>query len=462
MKEDLSTKDETRQPNNFRKNLLWVSAVFFSLLATQAINYFSALYHDLYQSPQSALLVGLMYAVIFTLPVVVSVALFKSTKKTQFVGVVLLIFSIYGIIRSTYPNIRPLDGLAKIMLTGGAIVIAYAFVRRLSEGVKGRLISISLIVALLWMISTPLIGLYQRFTANAHLVAFDVRKIIPTPPKATVFLVLDELSPEFDQLIINALRADAHVLLRSAPLKAGKNTINAIPSMFTNDRHDDVIPCSSSQLCGRAGFSFNDVKAASPKTDVVGVWHPYCNAIGLRFCWRATFDQIVQPNERASVLIELLGKIPIVGRWFGSDRVMIELTEKVYSNLRLETERRAMQAPFWNQGGGLLYIHHLLPHPTGTGEVGSLTSEYHHNVKTAARFVEALVRRLQNNFGNDYAVIVTSDHPLRSFWCDQKMYKDDHCMADLPLEGDRVPLLALVPEGAAVHAPNSMVGALAD
>lgn len=446
----------------FKEGLLWVLAVFFSLLVTQSQDYFSALYHNLYESPLGAIQVGLIYALLLTLPVVASTLFCKDLMKTQFIGVLLLIFSVYTIIRSSYPVSRPLDSAEKILLTVGALLISFAFARWLSRSAKRKLVSIFLIVALSWLISTPLIGLYQKYTTNENVIAFDIGNILPNPPRATVFLVLDELSPEVEGPIVDVLKADAHTLHQSEPLKAGENTINVIPGMFTHHRHDDVIPCSTNQLCGRSEFSFNFVSAADPKTDVVGVWHPYCNALGLRSCWRATFNQIVRPDEQVAVLTEVASKIPFIGRWLQTDRAKLELVRTIYANLRAQTERQAMAAPFWGQGGGLLYIHHLLPHPTGAGQAGSLASEYNHNVSVAAVFVKSLVRRLQTTFGNDFAVIITSDHPLRSFWCNQPAYANSHCKADVPAEGDRVPLLVLVPDRMVVRTPASMVGALAD
>jgi hypothetical protein len=120
----------------------------------------------------------------------------------------------------------------------------------------------------------------------------------------------------------------------------------------------------------------------------------------------------------------------------------------------------AFQMPFWNRGG-VLYVHQLAPHPKMVTGL-PLNVEYRENVSSAAKFVQEIDVRLRERFGEDYILIVTSDHPLRtqSRWC-QGMYSSDDCLAKNPPEGELVPFLVKAPQGTRVSMPKSNIGVLA-
>jgi hypothetical protein len=84
-------------------------------------------------------------------------------------------------------------------------------------------------------------------------------------------------------------------------------------------------------------------------------------------------------------------------------------------------------SPFW-QEGGILYAHMPFPHPPGNLQGAGLAADYGDNLKLAANSAEQVWKRGRARFGDDFRLIVTSDHPLRpELYCRHEKYLETGC-----------------------------------
>jgi hypothetical protein len=72
-----------------------------------------------------------------------------------------------------------------------------------------------------------------------------------------------------------------------------------------------------------------------------------------------------------------------------------------------------------------------------------------------------LSNKLKNRFGDDFLLIVTSDHPLRvTHHCMHPMYKSENCTKGLPPNRNKVPLIIATPRPVDIHLHDTNVGLL--
>jgi hypothetical protein len=110
---------------------------------------------------------------------------------------------------------------------------------------------------------------------------------------------------------------------------------------------------------------------------------------------------------------------------------------------RSEIHRQSLAAPFW-KSGGTLYIHTILPHPPGPVAGHTLEADYEENLKQAATLAEDLLVRLEIVFGENFLLVVTSDHPLRpAVWCGPFRYAERECAQNARFSSAKVPLIAV-------------------
>lgn len=271
-------------------------------------------------------------------------------------------------------------------------------------------------------------------------------------------IILDETSPEYAGGLIKDLE-NAHLFVKSTEVAAaGKSTINSLPSMFSKSRHDDVAPCNSTALCGAENFDFASLKSIGAPTDIVGFWHPYCAIQGLRSCTR---EESVFA-ESSSVNFGLYGlwcsQFNRKGLFAFCNNGIPRAT--VVERARKVMARKINQVPFWNEGG-ILLVHFPLPHPSMTYDFGSLKVEYEHNVGQAQQLVSQLTEKMMSKFGRDFAMVITSDHALRTtMWCASPEYNKPGCAEGLPPDRGVVPYIIASPEPINVAISGSNVGLL--
>ncbi len=455
--------DQLRVRNYSRmKNAVIPALVsFISASCVQAPHYYSAFYHDTIRSPYLVLFGGILNAVLLSIPVIAVTAVSSNRALAHALTTLILLFTTYRII--LIPIAGVLDFSIAIKSILGSVFIAiggFVYLERDQERVV-RFLKLGLVCIVGWVAATPIVGLIRSSVHVGYIEVFDFGKIVDRVPAATVFVVLDEWSPEMMGPVEQVLESDEMILYSGVTEKAGTDTIYAIPSMLTKEAHKDVIPCGPYALCGRTFFSPKNLRASNPVVDVVGFYHPYCEISGLRTCKRVTSRSAAESTELSlkSILGVALTQIPIVGKYFSA------LTEDIWNELKYDLIvddilRSALVMPIWDRGG-VLYVHQLLPHPKMI-KGRSLATEYRENLNRAAEFIGALDIKLREKFDDDYLLIITSDHPLRTLskWC-VGVYASDDCALENPPEGGQVPILVKASRSTQIGLPKTNIGVLA-
>lgn len=259
------------------------------------------------------------------------------------------------------------------------------------------------------------------------------------PAQNTIVLLLDELSASAAGPVVDQLKdAGLHVTSTSID-PAGKNTINVIPAIWTRSNFDQSAPCGPTQLCSAGHvLDFAKVRASSDNIDIVGFFHRYCSIQGLRSC---SFDPF--PTKTAGT--ELACSFPGINKldYLGCDEK--RSMRASFISLRDNMQNKLLEAPFW-QKGGILFAHLLVPHPLMGVPLKSLSDEYTDNITNGAQVVKLVVQKAKLVFGNDFKIIVFSDHPLRpEFWCADKKYTALGCKTHALQISTRVPLIIATP-----------------
>jgi hypothetical protein len=362
-------------------------------------------------------------------------------------------YNVYALVRGQLPPhlFTPYLPLFAALLFIGLFALLFYLVE--AEGWR-QVAKAMMVSSAVFAFSAPLLAFSEGHAEKIEPAALSAR---PPPFNNVLILVLDETSPSYTPGIRRALvRAGLSVSYEEV-ISAGSDTVNALPSMFSVSRHDDVAPCGASALCGKPGFDFSSLQALSPHTDIVGFYHPYCAIKGLRSCHRE--ENFYTRSSAVDFGLSL---------WcaqFNRGGILSFCKPRAFHMAEIERTRRNMlekvdAALFW-QEGGLLFVHLPIPHPSMTYEYSSLKSEYEGNIVQAEQLVSRLAHKLQVRFGDDFQMLVTSDHPLRTaFWCRSPKYARPGCADGLPAERTHVPLIFASPKPVPFAMPASNVGLL--
>jgi hypothetical protein len=424
-----------------------IHKVFLTLFLAQIQNFYAGWYHNFPRSIQMEIFLGVVIAVILTLPVL-ACSIFFSASTTRFIAGLSLLFAICILLGPYFAEgtgKNYLTALIIVLISLSAVSLCY-----LSDRAWHKSAAIIQMAILAWGLS-PLLLAWIQSDQTTHRT-FTVERITRYPPKAVVVLVLDEMSPELAPLLRPVLTTPGHKLHVGQVIRAGENTVDAIPSMLTPQLHDGVAVCGGTSLCGAVFFDMARLRASRPDTDVVGFYHPYCAILDLRSCWTPMPGGLAELFNQATAKIQL-----VVGVVF--PMIKKPIVKHDVQRMRAAIAQHALDAPFWSDGGGLLYVHQLLPHPDG-GALGlSLNDDYIGNMRQTSQFVSQIHNKLRRHFGKEYLLIVTSDHPLRtSMWCRSVAYKSINCSKENFVETNNVPFMVLAPQNLAVTVPTSNVG----
>ena len=255
------------------------------------------------------------------------------------------------------------------------------------------------------------------------------------PSQNTIVLLLDELSASAATPVVKQLQeAGLHVTVSNIN-PAGKNTINVIPAIWMRTSFDQSVACGPTQICStNKVLDFSKVKASSENIDIVGFYHRYCSIQGLRSC---SFS----PMPIKSTGTELACSFPGIKRLKFLGCEASESDRKSLVALRDNMKKTLMEAPFW-QKGGILFAHLLVPHPLMGIHLKTLSVEYSDNIAYGASAVGLVAQRAKSVFGDNFRIIVFSDHPLRpEFWCADKTYMALKCKPDSSQISNQVPLI---------------------
>lgn len=255
------------------------------------------------------------------------------------------------------------------------------------------------------------------------------------PSQNTIVLLLDELSASAAEPVVKQLQeAGLHVTVKNIN-PAGKNTINVVPAIWMRTSFDQSVACGPTQICStNKVLDFSKVKASSENIDIVGFYHRYCSIQGLRSC---SFS----PMPIKSTGTELACSFPGIKRLKFLGCEASESDRKSLVALRDNMQKTLMEAPFW-QKGGILFAHLLVPHPLMGIPLKTLSVEYADNITYGASAVGLVAQRAKSVFGDNFRIIVFSDHPLRpEIWCADKTYMALKCRPDSSQISNQVPLI---------------------
>jgi hypothetical protein len=259
---------------------------------------------------------------------------------------------------------------------------------------------------------------------------------LAVPNQNTIIVLLDEFSASAAAPVIDSLEEAGLNVHASSITPSGKDTINVIPAIWLRRNFDRSAPCGPTQLCsGSNVLDFARTKAASGNIDVLAFYHQYCAIKGLRSCHFYT------PRKK-SAITELACRLLLMPSIRSMDCKPSEADRNYFSAQREEMQQAVMEAPFWREGG-ILYAHLLQPHPLMGIAARPLNAEYADNVDNSATFIKRVAQKAEATFGNNFRLIVFSDHPLRpNMWCGAEgFYQADQCKPDPTQLSDQVPLI---------------------
>lgn len=308
------------------------------------------------------------------------------------------------------------------------------------------------------LLAATLIGTLSVFVV-VSVLAPHIHLLRDAGPRhrPVIVLLLDELSAGADQDIVAALRRHGLQVESSEVPSIGHDTIDVIPAMFSGFALPGARPCTSSAVCGQNRVvDFARIDVVRDDVDIVGAYHRYCAIQGLRHCVNQERD-FAEP-----LLTTFVCALPLrnlFGAELGCDRAG-------YDTLGAEfihgVEEELFRAPFWSRGG-LLYAHLLTPHPPSSSGELRLADAYAANLERAEALVSRVVDRLDRApFGDDFTLVITSDHHLRSeLWCKNEPYASHECVLPAPMRTAGVPFIIATRGAAVAHSvPRSNIDLL--
>ena len=326
--------------------------------------------------------------------------------------------------------ISPVARAGLVLVVSG--VVMYIVIFR-SEGLNDRLMR-AVALASIAFTASPFV---LRSIAGPSIEWLSTKPAAASIKHGVMFLLMDELGyPAAAPLARDLRELGLHVSYQ--PLNAaGANTINVIPAMFDRRGFDQARPCGRSTFCsGSAWLAFSRIRAGRDDVDVTGLLHPYCDIVGLRSCY-----QLELTHEFGNAYVSLLA---FYARRLGITLPVALLPPPEPNGLQGKLLERQLAfvegARFWRKGG-VLYAHLALPHPPGLDEISTLDRDYAANIEASRVVLKRWVERLRVEFGNNFSVIITSDHPLREYWCNAGVYKPADCGTRDEFQSKLVPLI---------------------
>jgi hypothetical protein len=261
------------------------------------------------------------------------------------------------------------------------------------------------------------------------------------PAQNTIVLLLDELSASAAGPVVEQLKEAGLSVAVSDINPAGKNTINVIPAIWLRTSFDQATVCGPTQICSATKvLDFSKIQATSNSIDIVGFYHPYCAIQGLRSCFYEPFAITQSAGTELACSFPVLNKLAFLGCVDESSSARNSMLA-----LRDNMQQALMAAPFWEKGG-VLYGHLLVPHPLMGIPLKTLSEEYADNIKNGASTVRLIAEKAKLVFGDNFKIVVFSDHPLRpEIWCEDVTYASLECTPDPSQISTQVPLIVATP-----------------
>ena len=323
----------------------------------------------------------------------------------------------------------------RLGLVAVAVLVAFALALRMGDDIGERL-SRSATLGSLAFVLAPFAWRAMAEVPTVWIAAPAASSAAAR--HATVFLLLDEMGADAAHPMADMLRQAGLNVSETRLDPAGENTQNAVPAMFSGLSFYRARPCGPTTVCSGTNFlDFSAVRVARPDVHVTGLLLPYCRMAGLASCF-----QLPLPHEHGSAYRSLAA--------FYLRRIGVSLPP-VPDPPGLNHRLLAMQVDFiegsrfWTDGG-VLYAHLPIPHPPGLDGTTTLDADYAANLDAAQALVRRTAERLRSTFGPAFTLIVTSDHPLRAYWCTGGVYKADGCAVRDSFRAGKVPFIVASPQ----------------
>jgi hypothetical protein len=327
---------------------------------------------------------------------------------------------------------------SKLAWVVGSLWLAWWLPRRLSEDLRVRLRWAIVTFGVLFLVGPAAVsrlGLQVNLKLGSYFSDAS-----PASNTNTLILILDELSASGAQPILQKLREHGHEAMAKELVSSGEHTISAIPALLIGTAFNKARTCAPSALCSSGGmFDFSRQVVARPKVNIVGFFHPYCEMKGLAFCAQHAVNGF--PNILLGYACSMVAVFSGGHRFEVCEAPLLPIAQAEL--LRAEIRSQAQAAPFWKDGG-TLYVHTMLPHPPGSVAGQALDADYAENLKKSADLAADLALQLETTFGQNFLLVITSDHPLRpTIWCGPHRYVERGCAESVRFQPLKVPLIAV-------------------
>lgn len=319
-----------------------------------------------------------------------------------------------------------------------AVLVAWLLVRRLNDETSARLMRASALACVAF-IALPFI--WRATGEEPRVWIGPAEPATMSTKRATLFLLFDEMGAAAAHPIAEDLRAAGLRVREDALEPAGENTLNVIPALFSGANFARARACGRSTLCsGAQSLDFSRITVQRTDVDATGLLVPYCDIRGLRSCFDLPLPHEYGSAYRSIVVFGLRRLALPVPKWLDPPA----LAPTLKADLLRQQLEVINHSRVWTDGG-ILYAHLPLPHPPGLHNRGSLDTEYAENIEHARALVREWVTRATSRFGTAFSVIVTSDHPLRDYWCASGTYRGDACQLRDAFRDRQVPLIIASP-----------------
>lgn len=322
-------------------------------------------------------------------------------------------------------------------IAAAAVAAALTIALRAGDQMAGRLMR-ALTLASIAFVAVPFA---MRLTTPPPRPWIEPAAQPAAGDNATLFLLLDELGHAAAGPLANDLREAGLNVRYDALDPADDGTLKVIPALFTGLPFPRARPCGMSMLCsGSSVLDFSRITVLRPDVDVTGLLVPYCDIRGLRSCF-----QLPLPHEFGSAYRSLMV--------FYLRRLSIPVPAALDAppdppalkrNLLVQQTAFIDRSRVWTDGG-ILYAHLPLPHPPGMDGKSTLDRDYADNIEQVRLQLRGWVARAASRFGRRFSIVITSDHPLRDYWCSAGVYSRDSCNPRASFRSTRVPLIVASP-----------------
>lgn len=280
-----------------------------------------------------------------------------------------------------------------------------------------------------------------------HLDAAAAPSVVPS---ATLFVLFDETSAPAAAALADAARVPGMTVTFDAIGTVGENTLNVVPEWFTGTSFEAARPCGTSTVCSHGRIlDFARVATRRPNVHVTGLLFPYCDIGGLASCHPLPLPHEFDAPWKGLLALHLrMLRLPLPG-WIRPDRTQFSRRAMLEGQISF-IERSA----FWRTGG-VMVAHLPVPHPPGLDQLTTLDADYAANIDIAATLVQRWSLRLHAQFPGRASLVITSDHPLRRYWCSAEAYGMAKCDTRASFKSNQVPWIVATDTERSWSAPTS-------